>query len=336
MKLQRTRYIVISLLFLSVAMIAGGAAAPKHSVVERLTDAGPEAKRQGSYMLEEVIQFFVRIDKIMKSDDVSKTHMDNAFNRAVGRSVENWAERREKVQKAYFAWAKQRGRTVKSMPDDWKQYFKNVSDFLREMSQTHGPRAVKWKRELNTVNKKFAKYVKKGPLAIKLYKSDVDYADKKLTAAKATLDKAVAKLDDLKQHARHLKKVRTTIKNLQGHMVDQQKKAKETMGDKTYKPETFQKGLAVIEKWRDATAANDKLHKNFATLPTNWATYGKKGLDDYKKNYAALEKTMADFMSGGIFNGSEFFDGVEYGKLVDVVEQWQKKVDARIKKIAGR
>lgn len=336
MKLQRTRYIVVSLLFLSAAAIAAGAAAPKHTVVEKLTDVGPEAKRQGSYMLEEVLQFFVRIDKIMKSDDVTKTHMDNAFGRAVGRSVENWTQRRVKVQEAYLAWAKQRGRTAKSMPDDWKQYFKNVADFLVDMSQVQGPRAVQWKRELNTVNKKFAKYVKKGPQAIKLYKSDIAYADKELAAAKATLAKSVAKLDDLKQHARHLKKVRTTIKNLQGHMVDQQKKAKETMGDKAYKPATFQKGLTEIEKWRDATAANDKLHKNFATLPTNWARYGKKGLDDYKKTYTDIEKTMANFMAGNIFSDSEFFRGVEYGKLVDVVEQWQKKVDARVEKIGGR
>jgi hypothetical protein len=333
MKLKQTAYTALSVLFLSTMAIA--APGPKHTVVEKLTNVGPEAKRQGSYMLEEVLQFFVRIDKIMKTDDVTKTHMDNAFGRAVSRSVDNWTERRAKVQKAYFAWAKQRGRTAKSMPDDWKAYFKNVADFLTELAQVHGSRAVQWKRDLNTVNKKFAKYVKTVPKAIKLYKSDIDYADKELAAAKATLDKSVAKLDDLKQHARHLKKVLTTVKNLQRHMVDQQEKAKETMGDKAFKPATFQKGLTLIEKWRDAAAANDKLHKNFATLPTHWATYAKKTLDDYKKNYADLEKTMTDFMAGDIFDGSEFFRGVEYGKMVDVVEQWRTKVAARIKKITG-
>ena len=324
----------MSVLFLSMTAI-GAASGPKHKVVLRMTDVGPEAQRQGSFMLEEVLQFFTRIDKIMKTDDVTKTRMDNAFNRAVTRSVDNWNERRLQVQNAYVAWAKQRGRTVKTMPDDWKQYFKVVGDYLVELSQTHAPTAVRWKRELNTINKKFTRYAKKAPKAIKLYKSDIDYADKELAAAKATLDKSVAKLDDLKQHSRHLKKVLITVKNLQGHMVSQQKKAKEIMGDKANKPATFQKGLTAIEKWRDAAAANDKLNSNFSILPTNWATFGKKTLDDYKKNYGAVEKVMADFMAGDSFDDSEFFKGVEYGKMVDVVEQWRIKVAARIKKITG-
>jgi len=333
MKLKQIAYTALPvLLLLTIGVAASG---PKHKVVEKLTDVGPDAKRQGSYMLEEVLQFFVRIDKIMKSDDVTKTHMDNAFGRAVGRSTDNWIERRAKVQKAYFAWAKRRGRATKNMPDDWKAYFKDIGVFLTELSGIHGPRAVKWKRELNTVNKKFAKYVKKGPKAIKLYKSDIDYADKEISAAKATLDKSVAHLDDLKRHARHLKKVLTTVKNLQRHMVDQQEKAKKTMGDKAFKPATFQKGLTLIEKWRDATAANDKLHKNFATMAANWATFGKKTLDDYKKNYTDLEKTMTDFMAGDVFDDSDFFSGVGYGKMTDVVEQWRTKVAARIKKITG-
>lgn len=311
----------------------GGPARHKNPIIDKLTDVGPEAKRQGDYMLTEVIQFFERTDKILGSDDTTKAHMDNAYQRATTASAQDWSERVDKVQDAYAAWLKRQGKPAAKMPQDWRDYFGKIGDFLSEMANGRGARAVAWKRELNAAQKKFARYAERAPQAMRLYRDDIATADKELAGAKTTLEKDVATLDALKQHRRHLGRARLIVKNLQSYMVDEQKRCNAIMGDATWKPDTFQKGVTELEQWRDACQADESLQKNLRALPASWAAYAKTGMDAYRKTYDSVAKASAEFGKGELFKDSPFFAGVPYSGLLPVVDDMIAKVDARIAKI---
>jgi hypothetical protein len=329
-----------SLLGLLALAILGalGAMPPetKHPILDRLTDIGPTAKRQASYLLTETIHYFQQADEVMSKDDTTEAHMDNAFKRAVNRSVEDWTERTEAIQEAYLAWARQKGQAVKAMPQDWKDYFKAIADFLNDLAETHGPKAVQWKRELNTVNKRFAKFAKNSPAAFTNYRGDAAEADTELGAAKATLDKPVAQLDDLKRHRRHLQRAKTTIKNLQGYLVEQQKRGKEIMADAALKPDTFKKGLDAVETWSNACKAKENLPAPAKQIAENWVGFGKTKLEDFRKTYGDVERASADFLRGDMFKDTSFLKGLPYDRLAPVVEEWLAKVEARIAKIEAR
>lgn len=324
---------------LAAALLGGLGAMPsetKHPVLDKLTDVGPTAKRQANYLLTEVIHYFEKIDKIIGSDSVVQGNMDDVFTAADNHFAGKWADGINDVLEAYLAWAKQKGQTVKSMPQDWKDYFAGIAAFLTELSNTHGPKAVRWKRELNAMNKRFAKYTKFEPTVLKVVREDAVAADAELAATKALLDKPVVSLDDAKQRRRHLQKAKTTMKNIQEWAVTQVKRVDETMSDTKLKPDAFKKGLDDLEAWSNALNANDKVPPPPKALAAGWVGVGKTKLDEFKRNYGEVERGLSDFRKGDLFKDTAFFKGVRYDGLAAVVEEWLAKADARIDKIEGK
>lgn len=340
MRIRQTLPIV--LLIATVLVIGSPAdaqtkAGTKHPGVEALSDCGPTAKRQANFAMTEVLQYFDQIDKLMASDNTTKSHMDNALSRATARSVNAWDARRIKILDAYAAWAKRQGRKVKDLPPDWRAFFLRTHTFLGKLDNQYGPMAIAWRRRLNLAGKRFTKYAKVAPNVMEGYKADVEYADGELREARTALRTAGAKLSDLKQRRRHLTKVRTTIKNLKDVMLEQQKLGVEVFApdNKTYSTGEFKKGLTAIVKWKDQCAADDTVPAPCKELAEGWVKLARTAYRKYVNNYALVKRVMGGFLQGKIFDDSEFFRGVKYDKMVGVVDKMIEQVDARIKKIAG-